>query len=27
VQVPWMYWQVILRGRDWKHPAHIPYGG
>ena len=24
---PWMYWNLILRGRDWKHPAHIPYGG
>lgn len=24
---PWMYWHIILRGRDWKRPAHIPYGG
>lgn len=24
---PWMYWNIILRGRDWKHPAHAPYGG
>ncbi|HCO44299.1 MAG TPA: pyridine nucleotide-disulfide oxidoreductase [Gammaproteobacteria bacterium] len=24
---PWMYWHVILRGRDWRHPAHTPHDG